>query len=734
MNPIIVPFWVISGVAVAMISTSISLAIKIRLLKKSKFVEKGQKSQITDLSSRTSALTSDLTETKQEFEKTQKQLGEFKDITARENAEINALKKSLESIVKERDLFLKDNAAQKQNIAHQEKEFEKANGQRVKLEGDLKELLDTKKAMAEKIQGLESSVAELNQLKTGHLETLGRQKRELEQLHSQISDIKSALQNKEQDIGKFDNVNRGMAIKIQELEVQVKELIHVNEADQKAIANQQKELKQVTTQRAELSNNVAAKEQQIFKFQDENKAMAEKIQELGSRLKVFGEDTVSSQQVITNQEQELERVLKQDSELRDALGEEKHQIIKLEDTTRQMAEKIQALESSVAELSRMKAEHLEVLSRQKHDLERAITQNSQLQSTVKEKELHIQKLEDSGRTLSAQLKEDQAAIQGLQKATQAQAIIIAEMKKEDEKKKQPAKAAESKDELAAIRDKNAAQLPELLSANRLVAEAQLKKALRLQEKYKGSLLRFLFTNRDVDERELVDCISTKLGLGYLPLGDYRISKQASGLMPSRIVEEYWLLPVEKVADTITVAMVDPFENAAIQKIQELTGCKVQAYPGLFSEIAEKIQDLYQVNIRGLDAEGNLVSPIFIDTAEYKGRERRRANRLETKIAIRVADDERAVSSTTKDICWDGLSFKLGQELPIYKNVTVQLTLVESAKDQKNQLFVPGVAEVIRATPLKDNSFMIGLKLIKMSQEDLGLIIKRAYKEKQRIGN
>ena len=663
MNPVSMPFWVVVGVAATMIATSIILAIKIRSLKKSRFVEKQQKSQITDLSSHSSFLETNLIETRKEFKKTQGQLSDFKDIEARENAEINSLKKSLEAAVTERDQLKKDNAAQKENIFRQGKESEKVNIQLLKLEKDFKELRDKKEEMAAKIQELESSVSELSQTKVGHLETLSSQKQELEQLYSQRSELNTELQTKEQDLHKLENTNRGMSIKIEELEAHVEGLSHVNEADQKTISGKQQELEQALAQRLELRNTLAEKEQQIQKIRDANEEMAARIQELESHLKVSNEENVSSQQVITHQDQELERTLAQNSELQDTLGEKKQQIQKLEDASRQMAAKIQELESSVSELSQTKAEHLETLSSQKQGLERMITKNTELQSTVKEKEQHIQKLEDVDRMLDAQLKEYQPLVQGLQKETLAQSIIMAELKKKSQKQDRDleATATGSKDEQSVARDKNAAQLAELLSVNNLVAETQLKKALQLQKKYKGSLLRFLFVNRDVDENKLVESISSKLGVPYLPVGNYEISDKIIGLIPSAITEEYWLVPIDKVSDEIMVVMIDPFENTAIKKIEELTGCKVQAYIGLFSEIAEKIQSFYQVNIRGLDGEGNPASPLFIKTAQYQGRERRRAVRLKTEIALRVADDERVFSSTTNSICWDGLSFQSNRE-------------------------------------------------------------------------
>jgi len=331
--------------------------------------------------------------------------------------------------------------------------------------------------------------------------------------------------------------------------------------------------------------------------------------------------------------------------------------------------------------------------------------------------------------MNAKFKKTLLQIQGLERERQAQSILMAERKKEGEDKLKGESAAQEKEALQQEKKDQETRLGKVLLEKKLITRASLKRALKFQKKYEGNLLRFLFINRDINENQLAERFSVEVP--YLPLGTYEILDKTIELLPSALVEKYWVLPVDKLGSHIIVVMVDPFDTEAIKEIEELTNCTVQVYLGLFSEIAEKIQHFYKVNIRGLDAEGSLVSPLFIEEEAYKGRERRRAVRFKTGLALRIAEDEHLTASTAENISWDGLSFELDHELPIYSMLTIELSMPKSEDEEANQVPVAAVAQVTRATALENNKFMIGVKLLKMPKEDLGVIIKDAMQEQSK---
>lgn len=658
-DPLMISFWTIAGMALTMSIVSYTLARKIGLLRKHQ----------SNLQDRASSLETGLSKTEKEFVSAQREVGDLKNIEVNANTEIRRLKDSLEAASKERDRLSKENIAFQKNSSRQQQELEQNAAQRAQLENTLKE--------------------------------------------------------KEQVIYKLQGTNLEITTKIQEFESSLKSLSYEKEAHQKALSQQQQELEQLTSQGAELRENLRQREQEIQQLQSANNAMTEKIQGLDLQVQGLEKEKTANHKTISSQQQELERLTVECVELKQQLREKEEHRVELQGANKEMTAKIHELESSFKGLSQETQTQRKTLSQEQQELEQLTSQNQELQNTLTEKQQNIKKLEEENQTLNKELKEALTQAQESKREAQGERILIDEIKKQvDARNNAQAKAGLRPESAKDMEDKEA-KLASVLLGNELVAKATLDKALELRKKFKRNLLQFLFVNRDIrdiDENQLVESFSSELKVPYLPLGSYEISDPAISLIPSAVVEEHWLLAVDKVENNLVVVMVDPFDSVAIRKIEKLTGFTVKVYIGLFSEIAQKIKHFYKVNIRGLDAEGNPSSPIFIRTISYKGRERRRAVRFKAEIALKVADDEHVVLADTENIGWDGLSFELDHGLPIYSTLTVQLT-IPGSKDQKNKHSqVAAVAQVIRATPGSKNKFMIGMQFLNIPKDDIKAIL------------
>ena len=399
------------------------------------------------------------------------------------------------------------------------------------------------------------------------------------------------------------------------------------------------------------------------------------------------------------------------------------------DTNQTITSKIHDLESTLTTLQNEKKAHQQTVTHQQKEIEKITAMSSHLQEQLKEKEQKIHTLQDTDHLMNATLKELQSKIRDLEKETQARDIIISDLRKEIETTQD-----DTKDESTDLNTPFPAQetqdieWPKILLGNKLVSEHMLQRALEFEKKYKGNILKFLFVNREINERSLVECVSSKCNVIYFPLVSFDIQDELIELFPSELAQEYWVLPVDRISNSLTVIMVDPFDKEAIEKIEKVTGYTVQTHLGLFSEIATKIQNIYKVNIQGLDAEGNRVSPLFINTEAYKGRERRRAVRFTKKFPLRAADEDHVILSSTENICWDGLSFKLDHQLKMYSTITIQVGTLESGDEKLGHLPLAVVAQVTRNTPHQDNSFMVGVKFIKTPKDDLSYIIDSISKK------
>ena len=410
---------------------------------------------------------------------------------------------------------------------------------------------------------------------------------------------------------------------------------------------------------------------------------------------------------------------------------DKQQVIqRLNDLNQALKQERQEFEASVLNLTQEQKINQKEILEQTQELKQIRAQRQELQDTLNAKEKIIHELECVGLKQTEKLKKSHSQIQELKKEVKTQGVIIAEIKKQEQvKDNQETKSKfATKDRTEQDKENTQVKIANALLENQLVTEKSLKSAREVYKKYSGSLLQFLFVNRDIEENRLVEHVLVKFGIPYLPLGSYEIRNEIVELLPSEVAEKYWVVPVDKIGENLMVAMVDPFDNTAIKEIEKTTGSKVKVYIGLLSEIAKKIQLFYKVNIRGFDAEGNLVSPIFVDTPQYKGRERRRAVRFKAELPLKIIHDNTVIHSKTRDICWDGISFRLDHELPICSMITVELMMPNSENGEIMQLPVTSLAQVKGITAGKSNDFVIGAKFLKIAKDDIRAIMDYVLQE------
>ncbi|MFC1594558.1 PilZ domain-containing protein, partial [Candidatus Omnitrophota bacterium] len=583
----------------------------------------------------------------------------------------------------------------------------------------LQELETIKQTLFEKVEGLELEVQGLEKEKSTDAETIARQTKELEHLHQERSQLKETAQENKQLVQQFQDENRKMEKNIKTLESGIETLRQDDEVNQGAISHQHEELNRLHAQNAELQ---AA----CLEFQESGQRMTDQIQELESTVSRLHKETDAEQEAISHQRQELEETIAKNSELFSTLKEKEQQIEQFQDSIQKLEQLKQKHESQLTETDAKEKTNNQIISSQHKEIAEATSLHAQIDTSLKEKEHQIQKLNEIQRSLEDTLQESQSQVEALQRQAQAQDLIIDEFKQASQ-----APRSQDKSETLKARMIKEAKLPDALLEQQVIAKPVLQKARLFQDKHSGNILQFLFVNREIDENKLVECLSVEFKAPYLPIGSYAITDEILSLVPSELVERYWALPVDKHEDTLVVAMVDPFDCTAIQKLEEASGCHVQTYVGLFFEISELIKRFYKVNIRGLDEEGNLVSPVFIKSDVYKGRERRRAVRFKTRIPLKIADDNLVVTATTDTMSWDGLSFQLDHELPMYSTLTVQLNMMGSENQTVSQLQVAAVAQVVRVTPIEDNGFMIGIKFLNIPQPELIAIIDEASGDYER---
>jgi type IV pilus assembly protein PilB len=139
------------------------------------------------------------------------------------------------------------------------------------------------------------------------------------------------------------------------------------------------------------------------------------------------------------------------------------------------------------------------------------------------------------------------------------------------------------------------QLGELLIERKIITEAELQKALAIQKEKGGLLGGILVLLGFATEEQIAQAITTQYGFPYLPLKNYEIDPEVVKLIPRNVTEQYALIAIDKVGNSLTVAMANPLNLHAIEDVELITNCKVQTFVSTQSDITEAIKKYYGSN-------------------------------------------------------------------------------------------------------------------------------------------
>jgi type IV pilus assembly protein PilB len=136
------------------------------------------------------------------------------------------------------------------------------------------------------------------------------------------------------------------------------------------------------------------------------------------------------------------------------------------------------------------------------------------------------------------------------------------------------------------------QLGELLLERKIINEQQLQKAIGMQ-KEKGCLLgNILVLLGYATEEQIAQALTTQFGFPYLPLTNYEVDKNVVKLIPENVATQYNLIAVDKIGNSLTIAMSDPLNIHAIEDVELITNCKVQVFVSTQTDIKESIKRYY----------------------------------------------------------------------------------------------------------------------------------------------
>src|ERR1035441_9921930 len=120
----------------------------------------------------------------------------------------------------------------------------------------------------------------------------------------------------------------------------------------------------------------------------------------------------------------------------------------------------------------------------------------------------------------------------------------------------------------------AAPLKEILLRDKLITPEDLNRAIEEQERSGGELSRILLRLNLVVEDQLSVILSEALQLPLINLNLFRIDPTLIKLIPKEIAEKSLLIPISRINDQLTIAMVDPLDMLTVDNIKAMTSMSV----------------------------------------------------------------------------------------------------------------------------------------------------------------
>ncbi len=136
------------------------------------------------------------------------------------------------------------------------------------------------------------------------------------------------------------------------------------------------------------------------------------------------------------------------------------------------------------------------------------------------------------------------------------------------------------------------QLGELLLDKKIINERQLQKALATQKDKGGLIGGILVLLGYATEEQIAQSLTTQFGYPYLPLTNYEIDAKIVKLIPENVAVQYNMIIIDKIGNSLTVAMSDPLNIHAIEDVELVTNCKVQVFVSTQTDIKESIKRYY----------------------------------------------------------------------------------------------------------------------------------------------
>lgn len=138
------------------------------------------------------------------------------------------------------------------------------------------------------------------------------------------------------------------------------------------------------------------------------------------------------------------------------------------------------------------------------------------------------------------------------------------------------------------------RLGELLLEKGVITRERLDEALALQRtKCKGKVLGEVLSDLGyVTEEEIYSALAMQLGYPYIKIANCSIDEEALTLVPQESAEKFNIMPVDRIGNILTVAMLNPLDEDSLKGLEETLGLKIKIFVTTPSELKKAQRENY----------------------------------------------------------------------------------------------------------------------------------------------
>ncbi len=157
-------------------------------------------------------------------------------------------------------------------------------------------------------------------------------------------------------------------------------------------------------------------------------------------------------------------------------------------------------------------------------------------------------------------------------------------------------------------------LGESLVEKGVITEEQLRQ-VKLEARADAKPLRKILTKKGlISEEDLAAFLSQQFNVPFVDLSNYLIDPEIIDLIPEYLARKYLLIPILRIGNDLTVAMVEPSDIFAIDQLHIKTGLNIESALAAETEIKKAIDQHYSAKgtleevIESLDREKLEIKP------------------------------------------------------------------------------------------------------------------------------